>query len=156
MRTLLKKLESDFGQAVTIKKFGRSDQFVVEIEAEKLVEIATWLRMQEAFRMDFLENLSLFESKGKTVFSYFLRSGSQGLQLVLRTSLATPNGGARLEIPSILGVWSHAESFESEAEKMFGVHFSGENRASSVRKNFGLGDEYPLRKSFEWGDRVEL
>lgn len=156
MRILLKKLETAFASAVHIKNFGRSESLLVEVTPEKLIEVSAWLRMEESFRMDFLENFSIYEMKGKFVFSYFMRSSAHKLQLVLRSTCTSTQSSGLIEHPSVSGIWPQAESFEVEHASLFGFKFIGSNPKAQVRRNFGEFTGYPLRKSFEWGDRVEI
>ncbi len=156
MRTLLKKLETAFPSVVHVKNFGRSEQLLIEVGADQLIEIAAWLRMEESFRMDFLENSSIYEMKGKFTISYFLRSYSQDHQLVLRTSVVAPSGNEEIEFPSVTGIWPQAEAFENEQAALFGVRFTGKTAISRVKRNLGPFEGFPLRKSFEWGEQVDF
>lgn len=156
MKTLFKKAETVFGSTIQIKNFGRSDKVLVEVERNKLIEVAVWFRMEESFRMDFLENFSIYEMKGKFILSYFLRSNSQDMSFILRTSLPAPLGMEKIEAPSVVGVWSQAESFETEQSALFGIHFVGGTFATRIKRNFGNFSGFPLRKSFTWGEQVEL
>jgi NADH:ubiquinone oxidoreductase subunit C len=154
VRTQLNKLESAFGGSVQVRNFGRSDRFVVEVDFGAFVEVAAWLRMEETFRMDFLEALTVFEAKGKFALSYFIRSQSQDHQLVLRTNVTVPGSRETAKVPSMIGVWSHAEPFESELAPLFGIEFTGARAPGAVRKNFGAYAGFPLRKSFAWQEDI--
>lgn len=154
MRTQLNKLESAFGGVLQIRNFGRSDRFLIEVDFDAFVEVAAWLRMEESFRMDFLEALTVFEAKGKFALSYFIRSQSQNHQLVLRTNVAVPGLRETAKVPSMIGVWSHAEPFEGELAPLFGIEFTGTRAPGTVRKNFGVYAGFPLRKSFEWQEEI--
>jgi len=156
MKSLLKKIEAAFGSAIQIETLGRSEQYMAEVKPDKLMEVAAWLRMEESFRMDFLENISIYEMKGVFVVSYFLRSNSQDICFILRTNLSTPQGMEKVELPSVIGVWSQAEAFEAEQSALFGISFSGENTNARVSRNFGDFSGFPLRKSFSWGEQVEI
>ena len=155
MRTQLNRLEAVFGTAIQVRNFGRSEKLVVEVEFAKLLEITTWLRMEENFRMDFLEAFTIFESKGKLVLSYFIRSHPHNLQLVLRSSVGVPGPHELAKVPSMIGIWPHAEAFETELAPLFGVDFVGARGTGGVRKVFGVFDGYPLRKSYEWQEGFE-
>ncbi len=155
MRTQLNRLEAVFGSATQIRNFGRSEKFVVEAEFVKLLEIAVWLRMEEHFRMDLLEAFTIFESKGKLVLSYFIRSHPHNLQLVLRSSVTVPGAYERVNAPSMIGIWPHAEAFETELAPLFGIEFTGSRGTGGVRKVFGEFDGFPLRKSYEWQESFE-
>ena len=150
MRTQLNRLEGVFGAKVQIRNFGRSERFVAEVTFENLLEIAAWLRMEESFRMDFLEAFTVSELKGKFVLSYFIRSYSQNLQLVLRASVVVPGALETVDVPSMIGVWPHAEPFENELAPLFGIRFVGVRGTGEIRKGFGTYEGFPLRKSFEW------
>jgi NADH:ubiquinone oxidoreductase subunit C len=155
VRTQLNKVETFFGSAIQVKNFGRSDRFIVEVEFDRLLEVAAWLRMEESFRMDFLEALTVYENKHRFYFSYFLCSLPHNLRLVLRTSTPVPEATERVEIKSVIGVWPHAEPFESELSPLFGINFTGSKGTEKVKKVFGKFSGYPLRKDFEWGEKVE-
>lgn len=156
MKAHLKKMEAAFGSAIHINNFGRSEQIMIEIEVKRLVEISLWLRMEESFRMDLLENISIYELKEKFIFSYFLRSHSQNLELVLRTSFAAPNGNDPVNHPSVREIWPQAEPFETEQGALFGIHFGVKKTKQGVIRNFGDFSGYPLRRAFEWGEKVEF
>lgn len=156
MRSRLNKLEAVFGSAIQVKNFGRSELLMVEVELKRLIEVSAWLRMEESFRMDFVENISIYEINDRYIVSYFLRSHPQNLQLVLRTSFMAPAGNSIVEHPSVTGIWSQAEPFEVEQEALFGVHFSGRTIDQRVKRNFGDFSGYPLRKTFEWGEKVDF
>ena len=150
MRIQLSKLESVFGASVHTRNFGRSERFVVEVEFTRLLEVAAWLRMEETFRMDFLETFSVYEAKGKFTLSYFVRSLSQNLQLVIRSSVSVPGAREGVNIPSMIGIWPSAEPFETELSPLFGIQFTGTRPTGDVRKIFGTFAGFPLRKAFEW------
>ncbi|MBS1963348.1 MAG: NADH-quinone oxidoreductase subunit C [Bdellovibrionales bacterium] len=154
MRPLLNRIEAAFGAAVQIRNFGRSEKFVVEAEFASAHEIAAWLRMEENFRFDFLEAFTVYEAKNKLVLSYFLRSHSQNHQLVLRTSTPVPGAQELASVPSAVGIWPHAEAFETELAPLFGIEFTGSRGAGAVRKNFGSYGGFPLRKTFEWREEI--
>lgn len=156
MKSLLKKVEATFGSAIQIKTLGRSEQYMAEVKLDKLMEVAAWLRMEESFRLDFLENISIYEMKGAFIVSYFLRSNSQDICFILRTTLPAPLGNEKVELPSVIGVWSQAEAFEAEQAALFGINFSGEKTNARVSRNFGDFSGFPLRKSFSWGEQVEI
>lgn len=156
MRTQLNRLESVFGSALHVKNFGRSERFTAEIDFVSLLEVAAWLRMEETFRMDFLEAFTVYENKGKFVLSYFTRSHSQNIQIVLRTSVTVPGMREELEVPSMIGIWPHAEAFETELAPLFGIRFTGSKGTGGVKKFFGNFDGFPLRKGFEWIEGISL
>lgn len=149
-------LEKTFGSFVHVRNFGRSERFVIEVDFNKLVEVAAWLRMEEMQRMDFLEAFTIYEARGKFVLSYFLCSNPHGTRMVLRSSIQVPSEKEWIEIPSVIGIWPHAEPFENELASLFGIHFKGSKGTGGVRKSFGTFSGFPLRKSFFWNERDEL
>ncbi len=155
MRALLKKLEAAFSTGVTTHSFGRSDEVVAEVSAKILLDVAAWLRMEESFRLDFLEMFSVAELKDQLQFSFFLRSYTRDVKIVLRTRLLSPAAKEWIEFPSMVRIWPQAEAFESELSSLFGIRFLDGPPASSVRKNFGTYDGFPLRKSYTWNHEVE-
>lgn len=153
MRSQINKLVDRFGIKIQITNFGRSEHLLFELSSDHLIEVATWLRMEESFRMDFLESLTIFESREHYYFTYFLRSLTYHSQVVLRTNVPEPANVKEISIASVIGIWPHAEPFESELAPLFGVNFTGAVGTRTVRKEFGNFEGYPLRKSFEWGER---
>src|SRR5690606_28594795 len=121
MRALLKKLEAAFGSSVKVSGFGRSECMVVEIVSGRVEEVCSWLRMEESFRLDFLEAFTAFEAKGKLNFSLFLRSMAIGHSLVVRMSAPLADEKEWVEFPSLGKIWTQATSFESELSPLFGV-----------------------------------
>lgn len=156
MRTLLKKVEKEFGSEVQIKNLGRSTKAVLEVKIENLIKVSAWLRMEEFFRMDFLENFSIYEIKNEIIVSYFIRSTSQGIELVIRTSLPTVAERQEIILPSLTSIWPQAEAFQAEQAALFGVCFSGKANPSRVTRNFGNFSGFPLRKEFFLGAQVEF
>ena len=154
MRALLKKLETAFGSAVQIRSFGGSEGLIVEIDPKLIIEICAWVRMEESFRLDFLETLSVFESRGKLHFTLFLRSLPIGHFIAMRTSLETPADTAHLNFPSLSRIWPQAIAYENELSPLFGIRFIDAVPAK-VLKNYGEFTGFPLRKSYTWGRQVE-
>jgi len=150
VRNPFSELEARFGEAVQVRNFGRSNRYVIEATLTRWVEVAAWLRMEESQRIDFLEALTVTELKGRFILSAFIRSHVQGGEVVLRTSLPVPGATERAEIPSLVGVWPHAEAFETELAPLFGIQFTGSRGVGGVRKFFGTYDGFPLRKNFDW------
>jgi NADH:ubiquinone oxidoreductase subunit C len=155
VRTRLKRFEEAFEGVSRVKSFGRSGSFLVEVDQERMLEAAAWLRMEETFRMDFLENLSLHESKDRLVLTAFIRSIPTSKQLIFRTSVPMGDDGAWAELPSLRGIWPQAEPFESENSPLFGVRFVGGSKDPAVRREYGDFGGFPMRKSFDWGQEAE-
>ncbi len=153
MTARLKKFESVFNQDSQTKNFGRSEETMLEVSSARMIEAAAWLRMEETFRMDILENMSIYEAKGRFFLSYFLRSTSQDTTLVLRTSIPVPQDSGIANHPSVEGIWPHAGVFESEQGPLFGVTFENGNKNPSIIRSLWKKGEYPLRKSYEWTNK---
>jgi NADH:ubiquinone oxidoreductase subunit C len=107
--------------------------------------------MEESFRLDFLESLTLHEAKGKLHLTVFVRSIPVGHHLAIRTSIPIPEERTWIEFSSIARVWPQAASFESELSPLFGMRFVGGEPSVSVHKDFGTFNGFPMRKSFTWG-----
>jgi NADH:ubiquinone oxidoreductase subunit C len=151
MRALLKKLESAFGSSTQIRTFGRSEDLLVDVGASAFFEVCAWLRMEESFRLDFLESLTVSEAKGKFTVTAFVRSLPVGHHLAVRTVVDVPEERDWLDFPSVSRVWPQAVPFESELSPLFGIRFVGASTSLSVTKDFGKFDGFPLRKAFTWG-----
>lgn len=153
MRALLKKLESAFGSAIQIKNFGRSEGLIVEVSSSRMVEVCAWTRMEESYRLDFLEMLSVYEARGKLHISAFVRSTPLGHSLVLRTTVDLPGESEWVEFPSLTQTWPQAMPFESELSPLFGIRFVGASD-QGARKDFGNFGGFPMRRSFTWGSEA--
>jgi NADH:ubiquinone oxidoreductase subunit C len=155
MRALLKKLESAFGTAAQIRNFGRTEDLLVDVAPASFHEVCAWLRMEESFRLDFLEAFTISEAKGKFFFTAFVRSLPAGHHLAVRTAVDVPDERAWLDFPSVSRVWPQASAFESELSPLFGIRFAGAGPSVAVSKDFGQFDGFPLRKSFTWGRELQ-
>jgi NADH-quinone oxidoreductase subunit C len=122
-------------------------QVSVHLPADRLFDMATWLRDDEACRLDFLMDLcgADYPDRDKrfevnyhlysTVHHHFLR-------------LKVPAGEGE-PVPSVTSVWSGANWFERETYDLFGIPFEGhpDLRRILLPENWRghpLRKEYPL------------
>jgi NADH:ubiquinone oxidoreductase subunit C len=130
---------NSFPDAVLEKaRFGRSEQALYWLKANRLEDAARALKREGGFE---LENLSAMEIDTSIVLTYFIRNPETRAIAVLRVSekLKSPDDWVTHE--SVATVWPMAVPFEAEISRLFGVKFDGQNS----RKEW---EGFPLRKSF--------
>lgn len=153
LKYLAQKLDRELTVSSTLKPFGRTEQIVLDVKSEDLAKVAGWLRMEESARLDWLENLSCFESKSKLVLSYFLRSQILDHALIVRCELSIPEG-EKVSVTSVASVWPMVHPYEQEIASLFGVEFKGNHSQRGVKGISFAEGAYPLRKSYVWEEVV--
>jgi len=138
------KLLARFGDAVGPLGEPKVDPFAV-VKAEKLLEVARFLRDEPGLEMDFCEDLTAVDWPKRSVievvyhlFSYRLRHG-----IVLKVEASREKPSA----PSVEGIWKAANWMEREVYDLFGVDFPGHPDLRRVL----LPDDWvghPLRKDY--------
>ncbi len=86
-----------------------------------------------------------WEERGEFQITYLVWNPEQTLQLVVSTRI--PREG--YEVPSMIPMWPHAETFEREIREMFGIGFAGNPRQD---EEFLLEDWVgppPMLRSFD-------
>lgn len=144
------------GSVLEKKRFGRSDQTSVWVEARALPEIAAFLKSDPRISLDWLENFSAIQMDEAIVLTYFLRSSAHDHNLIVRASVEPPSPSKEVEAPSVARTWAMATPFEAEIQELFGVRFvdpqgqpayPGEHRLPKGWNGF------PLRKSYVFPTR---
>lgn len=119
------------------------DMVVIDVDRERLVEVATLIRDDPVTRCD-LYSVNAGVDTGTELRSVtFVRGITTHVFVMLRTSC--PEMDPR--IPTLTGVWAGANWCERETYDMFGIEFDGhpDLRRIFLEESF---PGHPLRKSF--------
>jgi NADH-quinone oxidoreductase subunit C len=119
------------------------DMVVVDVEAAKLVEVATVVRDDPATRCD-LYSVNAGVDTGTELRSItFVR----GIETHVFVMLRTPCDAQEPHVPSLSSVWVGANWCERETYDMFGIVFDGhpDLRRIFLEESF---PGHPMRKSF--------
>jgi NADH-quinone oxidoreductase B subunit len=138
---LASRLNSEFGGGTaTVIQAG------LLVPAEKLVDVALYLRDRNPIRYDYLASLQSVHYEDCIEVNYQLDSISQPgslIELRIRTSEAEGAG----EVPSLCQVYRGADFQEREVYDMMGVRFTGHPDLKRILMWEGYA-YYPLRKDF--------
>ncbi len=153
LKNLAQKLDRELSISSILKPFGRTEQIILDVKGDDLMKVAGWLRLEESTRLDWLENLSCFESKSKLFLSYFLRSQILNHTLIVRCELLIPDE-KMISAHSVASIWPMVHPYEDEISALFGIQFKEKYDRRSIKGvHFGEGN-YPLRKSYVWKEKV--
>jgi NADH-quinone oxidoreductase subunit C len=119
------------------------DMLVVDVERERLVEVATFVRDDPRVRCD-LYSVNAGVDTGTELRSVtFVRGTATHVLAMLRTTCTEMDP----HIPTLSGVWTGADWCERETYDMFGIEFDGhpDLRRIFLEESF---PGHPLRKTF--------
>lgn len=116
------------------------------IPAEKLLDVAGFLRDRNPIRYDYLASLQSVHYDDCIEVVYQLDSTAiPGSLIALRVRTAEPEGAG--EVPSVASVWHGADFQEREVYDMMGVRFAGHPNLTRILMWEGFA-YYPLRKDY--------
>lgn len=140
----------DFAPAPLLcRRAGESEQICVCIPADRLVEIMTFLRDNEATRFEQLSDLTCIdylrfpEAGNRFAVVYALLSISLEHRLWAKCFVDDPSP----RVPSVTGVWTGADWLEREVYDLFGIRFSGHPDLRRLMTWEGF-TAHPLRKDY--------
>jgi NADH-quinone oxidoreductase subunit C len=140
-------LRQQFGAAIKRVDVVWGETTVV-VDAGKLIEIVTWLRDDSAQRYDFLADVTAVEFRDMEQpieVVWHLRSLPYRRFLRLKVLIEK---GAKLEVPSVWGVYKSADWVERECFDMFGITFVGHPDLRRILMWEQYREGHPLRKDF--------
>jgi NADH-quinone oxidoreductase subunit C len=111
--------------------------------AERVVEVATFLRDDEELDCKFLNSLTAVDWIEHFEIVYHLSSLAKNHSAVLKARAAHD----RPEVPSVMGVWLGADLQEREAYDLMGITFPGHPRMRRIFLWEGFPG-HPLRKDY--------
>jgi NADH-quinone oxidoreductase subunit C len=139
-------LRSRFGDAVLHHTIFAGDEHVVYVASERVRELLTWLRDDDAQRYDMLIDLTAVDYGGGRPLEvvYQLWSNPHRRQLRMKATLPL----TALEIDSAVPVWRSADWLEREVWDLFGIHFRGHPDLRRIMMPDNYAEGHPLRKDF--------
>ena len=143
-------LKTRFGEAVG-ELLGTGRDASTTVVPERIAEVATFAKTEPTLAFDCLSNLSGVDYPKRTVIQvvYHLYSYRHRHWIVLRVDAPRDNP----VVPTVAGVWSHADWQEREVFDLLGITFTGH---PDLRRLLMPEDwpGHPLRKDFvepeEW------
>lgn|GEM_PF-637477 len=153
---LIQKLEDAApGGVLEARPFGRDGaELSLWVEMGAILKIAHALKSDPAFSFDYVENFAVMEMEAALVFTYWIRSSSTGLPLMIRGSVELPRGNKAddlIEVASVSSAWPSVVPQEMELGELFGIKFIGlDPRAHGLVSSrlAGTAVGFPLRKGF--------
>jgi NADH-quinone oxidoreductase subunit C len=146
--TIRDALQAAFGDAILDAVEFRGD-LSVSVRPSAIVDVARFLRDNEDFRFNFLENLCGVDYLGREPrfeVVYHLLSHANRKRVCLKVGLPESDP----TVPSLTGLWPTANYQEREAYDMFGLIFSGHPSLERIL----MPDDwegYPQRKDVPLG-----
>jgi NADH-quinone oxidoreductase subunit C len=150
---VLDALSKKFGDAVLETVSAHEDETAI-VKADKLVEIATWLRDDPKMAFDSPVFVTAIDRMGQTPrfeVCYQLRSHEHSHRLRLKVQV----GGDEPKVPSLTGIFPGFNWQERETYDMYGIIFDGH---PDLRRIY-LYEEFvgfPLRKDYPKDKRQPL
>lgn len=120
-----------------------SDPFI-EVNPQKIVDIAVELRDKPGFEFDYLMCLSAMDNGDSYGVVYHLCSTSLLQKVVLKVKLDKENP----VIPTVEKVWRTADWHEREAWDMMGINFEGHHNLIRILCPYDW-EGFPLRKDYK-------
>lgn len=147
---VLELLKQKFGELVRSSEepFGL---LTVEIEADKMHEVISWLKNEHTLSVSFLTNLGAVhypENQGREIaMVYHLHSLVNNFRIRLKAYLSIE----KPEIKSITDIFLSANWMERETYDFFGVQFIGHPNLKRILNEDSM-DYFPMRKEYHMED----
>ena len=153
---VLQALTKKFGDKVVATESQHGDEIAI-IESDALVEVATWLRDDDAMAFDVpvfvtcIDRLG-FDEEPRYEVCFQLRSLKHRHRIRLKVQVAD---GDQPTCPSLSGLWAAFNWQERETYDMYGINFEGhpDQRRIYMYEEF-VG--HPLRKDYPKDKRQPL
>jgi NADH-quinone oxidoreductase subunit C len=152
LSSLGEKIVAGLGGAAT----GHSvafDQLTVTVQAEKIVDVVTYLRDDPGCRFVSFTDITAVdypEREKRFDVVYHLLSPTLNTRIRLRAEV-----GEMSPVPSIIEVFPGADWFERETYDLYGVIFTGHPDMRRLLTDYGF-EGHPLRKDFPLTGFVEV
>ncbi len=141
---ILSKLQEAFPQVEFQVQTEETKNFTVIVPAERLVDVATYLR--DHLKFDYLSNLASVDYPERFEVVYHLYSMKRGGGvLVLKVLLPDRE---KPEVDSVTPIWPGANYQEREVYDLMGISFNGHPDLRRIMLWDGFPG-HPLRKDFE-------
>jgi NADH-quinone oxidoreductase subunit C len=129
------------------------DQLTIDVKAEKIVEVAKFLRDDQGCRFVNITDVTAVDYPGREKrfdVVYHLLSPFLNTRIRVRTE-----ADETTQVPSIIDVFPGADWFERETYDLYGVIFTGHPDMRRLLTDYGF-DGHPLRKDFPLTGFVEV
>jgi NADH-quinone oxidoreductase subunit C len=147
---VLDLLKGRFGDKV-ISSEEPFDLLTVEVDAESIPEVISWLKGESSLVISFLTNLGAVhypENQGREiVMVYHLHSLINNFRIRLKAYLSIQ----KPEIKSITHIYAAANWMERETYDFYGVIFSGHPNLERILNEDSM-DYFPMRKEYHLED----
>ncbi len=139
-------LRAEFGDAVYRHEIQAKGEHVVFIDATRARDILGWLRKTEGQEFEFLLDLTAVDYGGGRPLQVVYQLYSQRTGAMLRLKAELPL--EKLEIASVVPIWSGADWLEREVYDMYGITFRGHPDMRRILMPENYAEGHPLRKDF--------
>jgi NADH-quinone oxidoreductase subunit C len=139
---LLKILQGKFPE-LTFELVATTPDSAIKVPAERIAEVAAFLKDDPTLYFDYLMCLSAVDRKGSFEVVYHIHSMKHNHRSVLKVSLS----GEQPQVPTVSHIWRTAEWHEREAFDLMGIEFVGHPDPRRIL----LPDDWvghPLRKDY--------
>ena len=132
----------------------------VYVTSAAISEVMQWLHDDPTQRYDYLSDITAVESRDleqPIEVVWHLRSLPFRRFLRVKTQIEK---GAKLEVPSVWGIWKAADWMERECYDMFGIRFNGHPDLRRIlmweqyKEGFPLRKDFPLRGRFSRAEQL--
>jgi NADH-quinone oxidoreductase subunit C len=145
-------ISSTLGTAVLDRRIAVGE-LTITVEAQKIVEVLTFLRDDRACRFEVLIDICGVDWPAREKrFDVVYHLLSPRLNQRVRVKLSADE---ETQVPSAVGVFPAANWYEREAYDMFGIRFTGHPDLRRLLTDYGF-QGYPLRKDFPLTGHVEV
>lgn len=128
-------------------------QLTVDVEAQRIVEVARFLRDNPGCRFVNMTDVTAVDFPGRKLrfeVVYHLMSPTLNTRIRLKAV-----AGETTQVPSIISVFPGADWFERETYDLYGVMFTGHPDMRRLLTDYGF-EGHPLRKDFPTTGFVEV
>ena len=129
------------------------NQLTIDVKAEKIVEVAKYLRDDQACRFVNFTDVTAVDHPGREKrfdVVYHLLSPTHNTRIRIRAE-----ADETTQVPSLIDVFPGADWFERETYDLYGVIFVGHPDMRRILTDYGF-DGHPLRKDFPLTGFVEV
>jgi NADH-quinone oxidoreductase subunit C len=145
-QTLIQKLKARFPAEITDARIVRRSRPEIVVRAEKLVEVATFLR--DELGMDHANGVSGVDYNREARFEIVYHCSSiqnkEMRDIVMAVKESVPRNSPKAR--SLISVWPGVDNFERETFEMFGITFDGHPRMEKLFLTDNWDGPPPLRK----------
>jgi NADH-quinone oxidoreductase subunit C len=139
--------------AIEAMEIERSEELVLRVRAELLLETMTLLRDNPSFSFEQCMDICGTDWPDRprrfdVVYNLLSLALNRRIRVIVATDATTP-------IPSVADVWPSATWFERETWDMYGVIFLGQTDLRRLLTDYGF-EGHPLRKDFPLTGYVEV